>query len=159
MSKCPPAPFLKHQIRNLKQTYQRNVHLGPKCWKPSLRKKHIQIILWVFSLALVPYAYMEATGFMSSSATSHQGAIEMFRLHFGGGAFMLSIFIYVSVSHPEDTEQCYHTVILELCLATTKQQTSTRPIFAQHFALLWSRIEKDLTHQQLNTPLASPASR
>ena len=119
MSKCPPAPFLKHQIRNLKQTYQRNVHLGPKCWKPSLRKKHIQIILWVFSLALVPYAYMEATGFMSSSATSHQGAIEMFWLHFGGGRF--------------------HVVHLYLCECFTSRRhramlpySNTRVMFSNH---------------------------
>lgn len=72
-------------------------------------------------MARVPSAYTEAMGFMSGSATSHQGAIEMFWLHFrGGGAFMLSIFIYVSVSHPEDTEQPHHSVMLESCLATTK---------------------------------------
>ena len=72
---------------------------------------------------------------------------------------MLSIFIYVSVSHPEDTEQPHHSVMRESCLATTKRRMSTSPMFVRHFALFRSRIEIDVSHEGLNSPLASPAGR
>ncbi len=78
---CLSSPCF-YSINNwLKPNWNDRNHLWEKC---------IWCVLWLYILAHVPSADMEGAGFMTYTGTSHQGAIQMLRLHFWG-AVMLSI--------------------------------------------------------------------